>query len=499
MTMPPGEKKTKDTPVKEEIPGYKVKVVYNPEDIEDLHISREVGEPGEFPFTRGVSPAMYRGKLWTMRVSTYSGLGEEINARIKFLRRHGDIEPSLAFDLPTRLGLDSDDPKARGEVARLGVAVDTLDDMESIFNDIPLDKIDVSFPISAPANIVLAMYFALAEKRGVPLADLKGVVENDGLQEHISYGTSVFPIEMSIRLVGDAVEYCLKNTPNFKPVDVSYWRPSGLARSEALGHMFLKAIAYCDEMLGRGYSIDDLAPMISFQYTPDENIVESVAALRGAREAWAKIMKERFGAKKPESMMLRVEAYVNPASLKVEEELRFNITRVACQVLTSVIGGVQGLVTPTYDEVVGPPSELGIRVAARTQQVIAYELEDLTNVVDPFGGAYFVEKLTSDMSNAIHNMVKSADGKKSVVSIIESARYRREEAEKAVPKFNPDLHSAQIDRLGKVKKERDGAAVKQVLTQVRQAAAQKKNVIPPLVQAAKAYATMGEMVQALKG
>ena len=379
------------------------------------------------------------------------------------------------------------------------MAVATLDDMERVFEGIPLDEVDVSFPVSAPADVLLAMYVALAEKRGVPLEELKGVIENDSLQEHISQGTSIFPPELSIRLVGDAIEYCAKNTPELKPVNVSYVRPSGVARAEALARMFLKAIVYVDEMLSRGYAVDDFAHMFSFQYASDDKLVESVAAIRGARKAWAEIMKNRLRAEKPESMMMWVEAYVDSQILKVEEELRFNITRVTCQALPSVLGGVQGLLVPTYDEVVGAPSELGTRVAVRTHQVLAYELEDLTDVADPLGGSYYVESLTSEIEKAILKIVEDGVANKWVVAATESGEYRQEQVKRPVPKFNPDQYATQLNRLGKVKAERDSSAVDKALTQVQQAVAQKKNVMPSLIEAAKAYATLGEMVKALKG
>ncbi len=499
MTLLPEEQILATTFKGEEIPDIELEKVYDPEDIEGLNVIKEVGKPGEYPFTRGISPLGYHDQLWTMRVSTYSGLAEEVNARIKFLRRHGEVGLSLALDLPTKAGLDSDDPKAMEEVGRLGMAVDTLHDMECAFENIPLDETDVSFPISAPASILLAMYLALAEKRGVPLENLKGVIENDSLQEHISQGTSIFPPEDSIRLVGDVIEYCVKNTPKLKPVNVSFVWPSGMSRAEALSHMFLKAIVYLEEMLSRGYAVDDFTHMFSFQYAANDKLVESVAAIRATRKAWAKLMKNQFQAKKPESMMLKVEAYVDPKILKVEEELRFNITRVTCQGMPSILGGVQGLLLPAYDEVSGTPSELATRIAVRTHQVIAYELDDLINVVDPLGGSYFVEKLTSDVEKVITKIVEDGIVNKWVMTAIESGKYRQEPVERSIPKFNPDSYATQLDRLAKVKKERDGVAVNKALAQVRQAAKQKKNMIPHLVKAAKTYATMGEMVKALKG
>ena len=497
--MSPEDGTNKVSLVGEEVPGLEIKKIYNPEDTEGLDVRQEVGRPGEYPFTRGIRPLMYRGKLWTMRISTYSGMAEQVNARIKFLRRHGPIALSLALDLPTREGLDSDDAGAKGEVGRLGAAVDTLDDMERIFEDIPLDEIDVSFPVSAPADVLLAMYVALAKKRGVPLENLKGVIENDSLQEHISRGASIFPPELSTRLVGDATEYCAKNTPGLKPVNISYLRPAGMARAEALAHMFLKAIVYADEMLGRGCAVDDFAHMFSFQYTSDDKLVESVAAIRGARKAWAEIMKSRFKAKKPESMMMWVEAYVDPQILQVEEELRFNITRVTSQALPCVLGGVQALLTPTYDEVVGVPSDLATRVAVRTQQVIAYELEDVTNVVDPFGGSYFVESLTSEVEKGVLKMVEDGVANKWVASAIEGGGYRQKMAEMPAPEFSPDIFSTQLNSLGKVKAERDSSSVDKAIAGVRQAVAKKANIMPHLVEAARARATLGEMVKAMKG
>lgn len=508
--------------------GIEVNLLYTPEDIKGVDYLNELGFPGEYPFTRGVYPTMYRGRNWTMR--QYSGLAtaEESNARYKFLLEGGQTGLSVALDLPTQMGIDSDHELAEGEVGVVGVSIDTLKDMELLFEGIPLDKITTSFTINATAAILLAMYIAVGEKQGVPPEKLGGTIQNDILKEYVARGAWIFPLEPSVRLIGDTIEYCMENIPRFNPISISgaHFRGAGANAIQEIAFTFCDAIVYVDSMLKRGIDVDKFAPMLSFWFTTNIDFFEEIAKFRAARRLWANIMKERYGAKNPRSWMLRFGTSILAVSLTAQQPEN-NIVRVACEAMAAVLAGVQSLFTASYDEAYSIPTEEAAQIALRTQQVLAYET-GITRTVDPLAGSYYVEYLTNRLEEEITKLMEKIEDLGGMVEMIQSGYVQREitnmayeherniksgekvmvgvnrfvvdekERELSLYEMDPEVSKKQIARLQRVKAERDNKHVGATLEKLRLVAEGKQNIMPSLIDAVKAYATIGEITDVLR-
>ncbi|MDO8689377.1 MAG: methylmalonyl-CoA mutase family protein [Dehalococcoidia bacterium] len=508
--------------------GLDVKVAYGPDDLAQMDFQKDLGEPGEYPFTRGIQPTMYRGRVWTMR--EYAGLGtaEESNARYKYLLSQGQTGLSVAFDLPTQLGYDSDDPQVAEEVARLGVAIDTLTDMETLFDGIPLDRISTSFTINATAAIVLAMYLAVAEKQGVPWEKVTGTLQNDILKEYAARGAWIFPPEPALRLIADTIEFCAEKAPRFNPISIAgaHFRDAGATAVQELAYTLADAIAYVEQVLARGMDIDVFAPQLSFFFYTHNDLFEEVAKYRAGRRLWARIMKDRFGAKSPRSQMFRCAVVCGGSTLTARQPLN-NVVRVSYQALASVLGGVQSIFTCAYDEGYAIPTEESQTLALRTQQVLAYET-GVTNTVDPLGGSYFVEALTDRMEQEVSRHMERIQALGGMVECIEKGIIQREileeacrqqkqieSGEKAVIGVNryvaseggpamklyrmsPEVQEKQLARLAATKASRSGPAVTSTLAGLRSASLGKENLMPFLLAAVKEYATVGEIVSVMR-
>lgn len=513
------------------ISGLPLKPVYTREDLRDFDPQRDLGNPGEYPYTRGVYKDMYRKQPWTYRLYAGYGVGEDTNSRFKFLLENGQTGLSMALDLPTQLGLDSDDHRAYGEVGRVGVAIDCLEDMEDIFEDIPLGKISTSFTINATSNILLAMYLAVAEKQGVPQEEVRGTVQNDILKEYLARGTYIFPPRPSIRLIGDTIEYCLKHVPKFNAVNVaaSHMRSAGATYIQATAYMLLNAMEYIREVLKRGHQIDDLAGNISFLSGANSDFFETVARLRATRRLWARLMKEKFEAQTPKSLMFRVATGGDCLCMTIEQPL-INIARITLQALSNVLGGTQSMLLPAYDEAYAIPTEESARVSLRIQQILANEV-GVTNVVDPLAGSYFIESLTSQVEKEIIAVMEKIEEGGGMVTAIESGAIQREMARQAAEiqreldggkrplvghncytvdenieeyeakmfSMAPEVYDRQVKRLAEVRSRRHQAQVKEKLEALRRAAMGTDNTMPFLIEAVKAYATVGEITETLKG
>src|SRR3990170_4451732 len=507
--------------------GLEVKVVYGPEDVAQLDHQRDLAEPGQYPFTRGIQPTMYRGRVWTMR--EYAGLGtaEESNARYKYLLSQGQTGLSVAFDLPTQLGHDSDDPRVAEEVARLGVAIDTLADMETLFDGIPLDRISTSFTINATAAIVLAMYLAVAEKQGVPWEKVTGTLQNDILKEYAARGTWIFPPSPALRLIADTIEFCAQKAPRFNPISIAgaHFRDAGATAVQELAYTLADAIAYVEQVLARGIDIDSFAPQLSFFFYTHNDFFEEVAKYRAGRRLWARIMKERFGARNPRSQMFRCAVVCGGSTLTAAQPLN-NVVRVAYQALASVLGGVQSIFTCAWDEAIAIPTEASALLALRTQQILGYET-NVPAVVDPLGGSYFLEDLTDRMEAAVAEKIAQIERDGGMVAAVEAGRVQQEIADSAYRwqqavehgerrivgvnwdrteeapvgelfREHPQTVSHQLARLTRVKAARDGARVEKALAALTEAAAGDENLMPYFLEAAAARASIGEMVTRLR-
>jgi len=509
--------------------GKPLKVVYTPQDVEDIPYLDAVGFPGQYPYTRGVYPAMYRIQPWAFRLYAGFGTAEDTNQRWKFLLKTGNRGVACAFDLATQLGLDSDHPDAEDEVGRLGVAIDSLRDMEVLYEGLPLDKMVSSFNINAPAAIILAMYIALGEKGGVTPDKLNGTLSNDILCEYVSRGMWVFSPGPALRLTTDVVEYCTRHLPRFYPFNIRgiIMREAGASMTQEAGFAFSNAIAYIQGALDRGLDIDDFAQRVSFFFSTGTKIFEEAARYRAARRMWANIMKERFGAKKPASMLFRFTGTVGGSFYRAQEPEN-NLIRGAYGVLANVLGGTQGMLHPAWDEPFSIPTEESAKLALRTQQICAYET-GVTSVADPLGGAYYVEALTDSLHKEIGAVIETIDGMGGAVKAIEKGymqqciadeAYRVSMEEKsgkrvvvAVNKFqegqtdkklkfhehDQTVLTRQVKRLMQVRKERDNATVKKALAVLQQEAKGNDNLMPCLIEAVKTYATLGEIMEALKG
>ena len=405
--------------------------LYTPLDIADVDYMRDIGFPGEYPYTRGIHPTGYRGRLWTFRQYAGYETAEETNKRFKFLLQEGQPGLSVAFDLPTQLGYDSDDPQARGEVGKVGVAIDTLADMETLFDGIPLDRVSTSMTINAPAAVLVAMYAAVAEKQGVPLAEVSGTVQNDILKEYVARGTYIYPPRPSLRLAADLIAWCAREMPKFNSISISGYhiRDAGSTAVQEMAFTFANAMAYIDAVLERGVDIDDFGPRISWIFNTQNNFFEEVAKYRALRRMWARIMRERYGAKDPRSWMFRTHVQTGGATLTAQQP-ELNIVRAAIQALATVLGGVQSLALSCYDEALCLPTEEAQRIAVRTQQIIAYET-GVTDTVDPLGGSYYVEWLTGELERQAWEYIHRIEDMGGAIAAIESGYMQREIQEAA--------------------------------------------------------------------
>jgi methylmalonyl-CoA mutase N-terminal domain/subunit len=503
-----------------------VDTVYTPEDLTDFDYGRDLGYPGEYPFTRGVQPNMYRGRVWTMRQYAGFGSAEETNQRYRYLLEQGQTGLSVAFDLPTQIGYDSDHPLARGEVGKVGVAVDSLQDMETIFDDIPLDKISTSMTINAPTAPILAMYIAVAKKQGVESAKLNGTTQNDILKEYIARGTYIYPPKPSIRLIADTAEYCSKHLPRWNYINIAsyHMREAGCTAAQEVGFTFADAIEYVKACIDREMDVDSFAPRISWIFQTHNNFFEEIAKLRAARRLWAKIMRERFKAKNPRSWIFRTHFQTGGVTLTAQQPLN-NIVRGSIQALAGVLGGLQSMAISCYDEGLCIPTEDAQRQSLRTQQILAYE-SGVADVVDPLGGSYYVESLTNKLEEVASKYIAKIDSLGGAAAAIEqgyqqreiqeaSYRYQQEiESGKRVivgvnkfispsPKITlsrvgPEVEINQKKKLVQLKKERDNAKVNQTLKHLEDVAHNKDNTMPVFLECVEAYATLGEMCDVLR-
>jgi methylmalonyl-CoA mutase, N-terminal domain len=493
-----------------------------PEDAEEA-----IGSPGEYPFTRGPYPSMYRGRLWTMRQFAGFGTVEETNERFHYLLDHGQTGLSTAFDMPTLMGYDSDHQRSLGEVGREGVAVDSLDDMEQLFDGIPLGGVTTSMTINAPAAILLAFYVLVGEQQGVPPEKLGGTIQTDILKEYIAQKEWCFPIEPAMRLVTDMIEWCSQNMPRWHPVSISGYhiREAGSTAQQELAFTLKDGFTYVERALERGLDVDDFAPRLSFFFNAHIDFFEEIAKYRAARRIWAREMRDTYGAKHEESMRLRFHAQTAGVSLTAQQPLN-NVVRTSLEALAAVLGGTQSLHTNSFDEALALPTEEAVRVALRTQQIIAFE-SGAPNTPDPLGGSWFVEKLTDEMEQTAYEYFARIDELGGMVEAIRrnfpqreiadaAFTYQREvderkrivvgvndfaqEGEEPTPilRIDPALERKQVDRLAATRAKRDGAAVQSALAELKRAAATEENLMPPIIAAARARASEGEMIATMQ-
>jgi methylmalonyl-CoA mutase N-terminal domain/subunit len=503
------------------------KRLYTPLDVADLDYERDLGYPGEYPYTRGVQSTMYRGRLWTMRQYAGYGAAEETNRRFRFLLDHGQTGLSVAFDLPTQCGYDSDHPWAQAEVGQVGVAIDSLRDMEVLFDGIPLDQVSTSMTINAPAPVVLAMYVAVGEEQGVAPEQLMGTVQNDVLKEYVARGTYIYPPRPSLRLAADLIAYGARQLPKFNSISISGYhiRDAGATAVQEMAFTFANAVAYIEAVQEAGVEIDEFAPRISWIFNTHNNFFEEIAKYRALRRWWARLMRERFGARDPRSWMLRTHVQTGGATLTAQQPEN-NVVRATIQALASVLGGVQSLALSCYDEALAIPTEEAQRIALRTQQIIAHET-GIADTIDPLAGSYFVESLTSELEHQAQRYLDCIDDLGGAVAAIESGYMQREIQEAAVAqqqdveagrrvlvgvnrfaetaerpqtifRVNTEVVRSQQERLRAVKAERDNEAVASALARLEDAARGDDNLMPAILEAVKTYATLGEVSDAMR-
>ena len=496
--------------------------LYTPEDVENIDYDSEIGYPGQYPFTRGYQTTMYRGKPWTMRMYAGFATAEESNQRYKFLVEQGSTGLSVAFDLPTQIGYDSDHALAEGEVGKVGVAIDSLKDMEILFDGIPLDKVSTSMTINAPASVLLAMYIAVAEKQGVSADKLRGTIQNDILKEYIARGTYIFPTEPSMRLITNIFEYCSKEVPQWNTISISGYhiREAGSTAAQEVGFTLADGIAYVDAAIKAGLDVDTFAPRLSFFFNAHNDLLEEVSKYRAARRLWAKIMKERFGAKKEKSMMLKFHTQTGGCTLTAQQPDN-NIVRVAIQTLAAVLGGTQSLHTNSRDEALALPTTESVQIALRTQQIVAYE-SGVTNTVDPLAGSYYIEAKTKQIEDEAMEYIRKIDeigGAPKAIDLgfiqkeITDSAYKyqmeiesldrivvgvnkfqvEEEAPKGLLRVDPIVGEMQKKKIADVKASRNNEAVESSLEALRKACQGTDNVMPFILAAVKEYATLGEI------
>jgi methylmalonyl-CoA mutase N-terminal domain/subunit len=507
--------------------GIELRPVYRPSDLEGLDLERDLGKPGAPPFTRGIHPTMYRARLWTMRQYAGMATAEETNERFRYLLRHGQTGLSVAFDLPTQMGLDSDQPRAEGEVGKTGVAIDSIEDMHRLLDGIPLERVSTSMTINATAPILLLLYELVAEERSVDVSTLSGTVQNDLLKEYAARGTYIYPPKPSMRLITDLFAYCGERIPRWNTISISgyHMREAGATAVQELAFTLANGIAYVRAALDAGLSVDEFAPRVSFFFASHMNFFEEIAKFRAARRMWAEIMRERFGATDPRSLMLRFHTQTGGATLTAQQPEN-NVVRTALEALAAVLGGTQSLHTNSFDEALALPTEQAAKIALRTQQIIGLET-GVTNVADPLGGAYFVEALTDEVEARARDYVEKIDAMGGAVAAIEAGFYQDEIHESAfriqrgietgdrvvvgvnrfedaeerpveLQRIGEEEVARQIERVRALRAKRDGSSVERALAAVEAAARGTENLLPPMREALRARATLGEVSDVLR-
>ncbi len=501
--------------------------IYTADDLEGQDAERDLGFPGEYPFTRGIQPTMYRGRFWTMR--QYAGFGdaEESNRRYRYLLDQGQTGLSVAFDLPTQIGYDSDDPMAAGEVGKVGVAIDSIEDMQTLFNNIPLDKVTTSMTINATASVLLALYAAVGKGQGVPTLKIGGTVQNDILKEYITRGTYIYPPRPSMRLITDIFGYCKDQIPEWNTISISGYhiREAGSTAAQEVGFTLADGIQYVQAAIDAGLDVDDFAGRLSFFFACHNNFIEEIAKFRAARRLWAKIMKERFNAKSPRSMMLRFHTQTGGATLTAQQP-EVNIVRTTVQALAAALGGTQSLHTNSMDEALGLPTEKAVQIALRTQQVLAYE-NGVGDVADPLGGAYFVEDLTNRIEAEARDYIDHIDRLGGALSAIEQGFQQKEiqeaayrfqleieskervivgvnqftvvdEIEPEILRVDPSIGRRQVERLQALRAKRDNTLVNSLRARLKETAAGTDNLMPIIVECVENKVTLGEVSHTLR-
>jgi methylmalonyl-CoA mutase N-terminal domain/subunit len=508
--------------------GIEIDSYYGPERLEGWDPAQRLGRPGEPPFTRGIYPDMYRSRLWTMRQYAGFGTAEATNKRFKYLLEAGQTGLSCAFDLPTQMGLDSDHPKADGEVGKVGVAIDSIDDMKMLFHGIPLDSVTTSMTINSTAAVLLLMYQIEAEENGISPYKLKGTIQNDILKEYVARGTYIYPPRPSMRLITDTFAYCHENLPNWNSISISGYhiREAGSTAVQEIAFTLSNGIAYVQAAIEAGLKVDDFAPRLSFFWNAHNNLFEEIAKFRAGRRIWSNLMSNRFGAKDPRSLLLRFHTQTGGSTLTAQQPEN-NIVRVAIQALAAVLGGTQSLHTNGFDEALGLPTERAAKIALRTQQIIGYE-SGVTDTPDPLGGSYFIESLTDEIEAGVWKYLEKLDDLGGAVAAIESG-YMQDEIEKAAYAYakavdakekiivgvnqfldqdpgpvevfpiDPKLQASQVERLKRYKQSRDGVAVTEALSALEKCAKGDGNLLYPMRAALKKRATLGEVSETLRG
>jgi methylmalonyl-CoA mutase N-terminal domain/subunit len=507
--------------------GLPVERVYTGDNLKHSSPEKDLGEPGAFPYTRGIHPTMYRSRLWTMRQFAGFGSAEDTNQRFKYLLQHGQTGLSVAFDMPTLMGLDADHPQARGEVGFCGVTISSLEDMERLFDGIPLDQVTTSMTINGPAAVIFAMYLAMAERRGIAFDTLGGTIQNDILKEYIAQKEWLFPPDPHLRLIVDTIGYCAQHLPKWHPISISGYhiREAGSTAVQELAFTLYDGLTYVDAALKAGLNVDSFAPQLSFFFNVHNDFFEEVAKFRAARRLWAREMERRFHPKDPRSLQMRCHAQTAGCSLTAQQPMN-NVVRTTMQALAAILGGTQSLHTNSMDETLALPTEEAVKLALRTQQIIAHESE-VTNTVDPLGGSYYLESLTSRLEQEAQALFQRLDGLGGMVKAIEqgfpqreileaSLRYQREVERKervivgvndyvepaatAIPtlKIGPEVESTQVYRLSSLRSRRDSFRMAGMLEALQEAAAGDENLMPYLLDSVKADATLGEICAALQ-
>lgn len=504
------------------ISGMPIKRLYTPLDTAELNYNDDLGYPGQYPFTRGVQPTMYRGRFWTMRQYAGFGSARESNERYRYLLSHGQTGLSVAFDLPTQAGYDSDHPLSMGEVGKVGVAIDYIGDMRELFRDIPLDKVTTSMTINAPATVLLAMYLAVADEQGVPYGKLGGTVQNDILKEITVRGQYIFPPRPSMKLAVDLIEYCFQNVPKWNSISISGYhiREAGSTAAQEVAFTILDGIAYVEACIDRGLAVDTFAPRLSFFFNSFTDVLEETAKFRAARRCWARIMKERFGAKDPRSMMMRFHVQTGGVTLTAQQPLN-NIVRVALQTYAAALGGCQSLHTNSFDEALCLPTQEAVTVALRTQQIVAEE-SGATNTIDPLAGSYFVEAMTDRIEEQVMAYIKEVDEMGGTLTAIDKG-FIQKEIQQSAYRFQKEIESEErvyvginkyimedaphsnllsvdikvgeneADKIREMRANRDAAKLKATLENLRKDSSENKNIMPAVIEAVKANATIGEI------
>jgi methylmalonyl-CoA mutase N-terminal domain/subunit len=510
------------------VSGEPINPLYSPDDVEKIDFLKEINFPGEYPYTRGIHTNGYRGKIWTMRQFAGFGTPEDTNARFKYLLEHGQTGLSVAFDLPTLMGWDSDSPASEGEVGICGVAVSSLEDMETLFDGIPLDKVSTSMTINSPAAMIFAFYLAVAKKQNVSLDKLRGTLQNDILKEYIAQKEFIFPPRPSIRIITDMIEYCTKEVPQWNPVSISGYhiREAGSTAVQELAYTLADGFAYIEACIERGMDIDEFAPRLSFFFNSHLDFFEEIAKFRAARKIYAKRMREKYGAKNPRSWWLRFHTQTAGCTLTAQQPEN-NIIRTSFQALAAVLGGTQSLHTNSMDETLALPSEKAVKIALRTQQLLAFET-GVINAVDPLGGSYFIESLTKKMEDEANKIFNEIDYLGGVVQALESGYFQKEIADSAyryqkelekkekiivgvnefiedetqidipVLQISPEVEMKQREKLARLKSIRNKTMVDASISRISEAAQSDINIMPVLIEAAENYVTLGEMVEILK-